>query len=66
MVTIICDPSKSLARNYRNNILPLNIQYLTEKGKRLYSFDFSEDDVMKIIQKLDPKKAHSQDNVSIR
>ena len=34
--------------------------------KRLPSFDFSEDDVMKVTQKLDPNKAHGQDNVSIR
>ena len=34
--------------------------------KRLSSFDFSEDDIMKVIQKLDPNKAHGQDNISIR
>ena len=47
-----------------NSTLPVNVQYLTEK--RLFSFDFSEDDIMKVIQKLDPNKAHGQDNISIR
>ena len=49
-----------------NSTLPvkLNVQYLTEK--RLSSFDFSEDDIMKVIQKLDLNKAHGQDNISIR
>ena len=43
---------------------PVNIQYLTDKS--LSSFDFSEDDIIKVIQKLDPNKAHGQDNNSIR
>ena len=47
-----------------NSTLPANVQYLTDK--RLSSFDFSEDDIMKVIQKLDPNKAHGQDNISIR
>ena len=47
-----------------NSTLPVNVQYLTEK--RLSSFDFSEDDIMKVIQKLDPNKAHGHDNISIR
>ena len=34
--------------------------------KRLSSFDFTEDDIMKVIQKLDPNKVHGQDNISIR
>ena len=41
-----------------NNTLPINVQYLTDK--RLSSFDFSEDDIMKVIQKLDPYEAHGQ------
>ena len=47
-----------------NSTLPLNVQYLTDN--RLSSFDFSEDDIMKVIQKLDPNKAHGQDNIGIR
>ena len=35
-------------------------------GKRLSSFDFSEYDIMQVIQKLDPYKAHGQDNISNR
>ena len=46
-----------------NSTLPVNIQYLT--GKCLSSFYFSEDDIMKVVQKLDPNKAHGQDNISI-
>ena len=33
--------------------------------KRLPSFDFSENDIMEGVQKLDPNKAHGQDNISI-
>ena len=44
-----------------NSTLPVNLQYLTDKC--LSSFDFSEDDIMKIIQKLHPNKAHGQDNI---
>ena len=47
-----------------NSTLPVNIQYLTDK--RLSSFHFSEDDIMKVIQKLDPNKGHGQDNINIR
>ena len=47
-----------------NSALPVNVQYLTDK--RLSSFDFSEDDIMKVIQELDPNKAHGQDSISIR
>ena len=46
-----------------NSTLPVNVQYLTDK--RLSSFDFSEDDIMKVIQKLDANKAHGQNNISI-
>ena len=34
--------------------------------KRLSSFDFLEDDIMKVIQQLNPNKAHGQDNINIR
>ena len=47
-----------------NSTVPVNVQYLTDK--RLSSFDFSEDDITKVIQKLDPNKALGQDNISIR
>ena len=47
-----------------NSTLLVNVQYLTDK--RLSSFDLiSEDDIMKVIRKLDPNKAHGQDNISI-
>ena len=47
-----------------NSTLPVNGQYLT--GKCLSSFDSSQDDIMKVIQELDPNKAHGQGNISIR
>ena len=47
-----------------NSARPVNVQYLTDK--RLSLFDFSGDDIMKVIQRLDPNKAHGQDNISIR
>ena len=47
-----------------NSTLLVNVQYLTDKS--LSSFDFSEDDIMKVIQKLDANKAHGQDNISTR
>ena len=44
---------------YRNKLI-----YLTEK--RLTKIRFSEDDIAKIIQNLDPNKAHGHDQISIR
>ena len=46
-----------------NSTLPVNVQYLTDK--RLSSFNFSEDNIMKVIQSLYPNKACAQDNISI-
>ena len=37
--------------------------YLTEK--RLSKISFSEDDIAKIMQNLDPNKAHGHDQISI-
>ena len=47
-----------------NSSLPKNLIYLTEK--RLSKISFSEDDIAKIIQNLDPNKAHCHDQISIR
>ena len=47
-----------------SSTLLANAQYLTDK--RLSSFDFSKDDITKIIQKVDLNKTHGQDNISIR
>ena len=44
--------------------LPLYLHYLTDN--RLSSISFSQDDVTKIIQNLDPNKAHDHNNSSIR
>ena len=43
--------------------LPLNLHYTTDK--RLNTSNFSNNDIEKIIQKLDPKKAHGH-KISIR
>ena len=44
--------------------LPLNLHYTTEK--RLNTLNFSSNDIEKIIQNLDPNKAHGHDKISIR
>ena len=43
--------------------LPLNLHYTTEK--RLNTLNFSNNDIEKIIQNLDPNKAHGHDKISI-
>ena len=40
------------------------LHYLT--GNRLYSVNFSQDEIAKIIQNLDSNKVHGHDNISIR
>ena len=44
--------------------LPLNLPYTTEK--RLNTLNFSNNDIEKIIQNLDPSKAHGHDKINIR
>ena len=44
--------------------LPSHIQYLTDN--RLSCVRFSHDKFAKVIQTLDPNKAHGHDNISIR
>ena len=44
--------------------LPLNLHYATEKC--LNTLNFSNNDIEKIIQNLDPNKAHGHDKRSIR
>ena len=46
------------------NKFPSHLHYLTDN--RLSSVSFSQDDIAKIIQNLDPNKAHGHDNISIR
>ena len=52
----------SLISNSRK--LPSHIKYLTDN--RLSFLNFSHDKIAKVIQKLDPNKAHGHDNISIR
>ena len=51
----------SLIKN--SSQLPSHLHYLTDN--RLSSVSFSQDDIAKIIQNLDPNKAHGHDNISI-
>ena len=44
--------------------LPSHIKYLTDNCLSFVSF--SHDKIAKVIQNLDPNKAHGQDNISIR
>ena len=44
--------------------LPSHIKYLTDNC--LSFVNFSHDKIAKVIQNLDPNKAHGQDNISIR
>ena len=46
------------------NKSPSHLHYLT--ANRLSSVSFSQDDIAKIIQNLDPNKADCHDNISIR
>ena len=41
----------------------MHLHYLTHN--HISSVSFSQDDVAKIIQNLDPNKAHGHDNISI-
>ena len=46
----------------RNSTRPVNVHFLTDK--RLSSFDFSENNNIKFLQKLNPDKTHGQDNIA--
>ena len=52
----------SLIKN--SSRLPWHLHYLT--NNRFSSVSFSQDDIPKIIQNLDPNEAHGHDNISIR
>ena len=47
-----------------NSTIPINANFLTEK--RISELQFSIDDISKIIQTLNPIKAHGYDGISIR
>ena len=47
-----------------NSQLPRTLSYKT--NERLYSIKITDDDILKIIAKLDPNKAHGHDKMSIR
>ena len=52
----------SLIKN--SSKLPSHLNYLTVN--RLSSVSFSQDDIAKIIQNLDPNKTYGHDGISIR
>ena len=52
----------SLIKN--SSKLPSHLHYLNDN--RLSFVSFSQDDIAKTIQNLDPNKAHDHDNISIR
>ena len=47
-----------------NSQLPRTLSY--RKNERLYSIKITDDDILKIIAKLDPNTAHGHDKMSIR
>ena len=47
-----------------NSKLPRTLSYKT--NERLYSIKITDDDILKIIAKFDPNKAHGHDKMSIR
>ena len=56
--------AKQCSLIYSNSELPSQLHYLTDSF--LFSVSFSQDDFVKIIQSLDPNKAHGYDSISIR
>ena len=50
--------------DFKEKAEPSHLHYFTDN--RLSSVSFSQDDIAKIIQNLDPNKAHCQNNISIR
>ena len=46
-----------------NSQLPRTLSYKTTE--RLYSIKITDDDILKIIAKLDPNKTHGHDKMSI-
>ena len=56
--------SKQCTVIHNNSSIPANISFKTEE--RLPTFEIFSDDIGKIIESLDPNKAHGQDEISIR
>ena len=55
---------QNMLLNKKSSEHPLHLLYLTDN---YLSFAiFPQDDIAKIIQNLDPNKAHGHDNISIR
>ena len=48
----------------RDSELPTNLIFYTDN--RLFTVNFSHEDVIKVIQNFNPNKAHGHDNISIR
>ena len=54
---------KTMLLNKNSSKFPTHLHHWT--GNHLSSVNFCQDDIAKIIQNLDPNKAHGHDNISI-
>ena len=62
--TFQCIFCKTVLLNKKSSEHPFHLLYLTDNY--LSFVIFPQDDIAKIIQNLDPNKAHGHDNISIR
>ena len=63
-LTFQCIFCKTVLLNKKSSEHPFHLLYLTDNY--LSFVIFPQDDIAKIIQNLDPNKAHGHDNISIR
>ena len=56
-------PTWSVKIKYRSS---LPTQILRRTNESLHTINFTEDDILSVIRKLDPNKAHGHDQISIR
>ena len=48
------------------NSSKIPINFITQTDQFLASITFSQDDISKLIQSLDPNKYHDQDKITVR
>ena len=61
-VTDFKEKAELFNESFAKQCLPLHLYHLTD----LSSVSFSQDGIAKVIQNVDPSKAHGHDNISIR
>ena len=61
-VTDFKEKAELFNESFAKQCLPSHLYYLTD----LSSVSFSQDGIAKVIQNIDPSKAHGHDNISIR